>query len=36
VLPRADRAARFALGFAVQRQEHGTAVIHEAAFARLR
>ena len=32
VLRRADRAARFALGFAVHRQDHDAAVIHEAAL----
>ena len=32
VLRRADRAARFALGFAVHRMDHDAAVIHEAAL----
>ena len=32
VLRRAHRAARFALGFAVHRQDHDAAVIHEAAL----
>jgi hypothetical protein len=32
VLRRADRAARFALGFAVHRQDHDAEVIHEAAL----
>ncbi len=32
VLRRAHRAARFALGFAVQRMDHDAAVIHEAAL----
>lgn len=32
VLRRADRAARFALGFAVHRMDHDAAVIHQAAL----
>lgn len=32
VLRRADRAARFALGFAVHRRDHDAALIHEAAL----
>ena len=32
VLERSHRAARFALGFAVQRMDHDAAVIHEAAL----